>query len=138
MVTDFIRTCAVGYVRKQPKAEQYRLRERVFAFQTGPFGWFADMLCGLLFGSNLKMLATIYMTDKWNHHWYAQHYEEILKQDRHKKINILEIGVGGYDNPRMGGNSLRMWSTFFPKGHVYGVDIYDKSPHDRRRIRTFC
>ena len=84
------------------------------------------------------MLATIYMTDKWNSHWYAQHYEDILKKDRHKRINILEIGVGGYDNPRIGGNSLRMWSAFFPKGHVYGVDIYDKSPLDRRRIKTLC
>ena len=84
------------------------------------------------------MLATIYMTDKWNSHWYAQHYEDLLKGFRQKKINILEIGVGGYDDPMQGGNSLRMWHDYFPNGRIYGVDIFDKTPHNQRRIKTFC
>jgi hypothetical protein len=107
------------------------------AFQIGPLGWLANVPCSFLFGGNLKMLATIYMTDKWNYHWYAQHYEDILKKDRRKRLNLLEIGIGGYDDPRMGGNSLRMWRDFLPNGRVFGVDLFDKSPHDARRIKTF-
>ena len=107
------------------------------AFQIGPYGWPANMLCGVLFGGNLRMLATIYMSDKWNRHWYAQHYEDLFSGLRHKKINILEIGVGGYEDPKHGGNSLRMWRDYFPNGRVYGIDIFDKSPHNQGRIKTF-
>jgi hypothetical protein len=107
------------------------------ALQMGRFRWLESIPVALLFGRNLRMLASIYMSDKWNFHWYAQHYEEVFRRDRHKRINILEIGVGGYDDPKMGGGSLRMWRTYFPHGHVYGIDIYDKSPHNQRRIRTF-
>jgi len=103
----------------------------------GPFGWLVNVPIAFFFGGNLKLMATFYMTDKWNSHWYAQHYESLLKKDRRNKINILEIGVGGYDDPRQGGGSLRMWRAFFPHGHVYGVDIFDKTPHNQRRIKTF-
>ena len=118
--------------------EQHQRRvDQVLAFQTGPFKWLADLPCSLLFGRDLKMLATVYMSDKWNKHWYAQHYETHFRQLRRKKINILEIGIGGYENPKRGGGSLRMWRTYFPKGRVYGVDIYDKSFHNQRRIKTY-
>lgn len=30
-----------------------------------------------------------------------------------------------------------MWRTYFPKGRIYGIDIFDKSRHDERRIKTF-
>jgi demethylmacrocin O-methyltransferase len=30
-----------------------------------------------------------------------------------------------------------MWRTYFPRARVYGIDIYDKSAHDERRIKTF-
>ena len=30
-----------------------------------------------------------------------------------------------------------MWRTYFPKALIYGIDIYDKSGHDERRIKTF-
>lgn len=91
----------------------------------------------LLWGSNLKALASIYNSDKWGVHWYAQHYEKHFRHLRYKKLNILEIGVGGYDNPKDGGCSLRMWRTYFPYSRIFGIDIYDKSPHDERRIKTF-
>lgn len=137
MLTSFLRNRVARYVRQQPREEQVRLRNRVLAFQIGPCGWLADIPCALLFGGNLKMLATIYMTDKWNSHWYVQHYEDLFRQGRRKRINILEIGVGGHKDPRQGGNSLRMWCTYFPNGRVYGVDLFDKSPHNQRRIKTF-
>jgi hypothetical protein len=137
MLTSFLRNRVARYVRRQSREEQHQLRNRVLAFQISPFGRLAEIPCELLFGGNLKMLATIYMTDKWNSHWYVEHYESFFRQIRRKRINILEIGIGGYKDPRMGGNSLRMWRAYFPNGHVYGVDLYDKSPHNQRRLKTF-
>ena len=91
----------------------------------------------LFVGSNLKALADIYGTDKWNGHYYAHHYETHFAALRNQKLNILEIGIGGYDDPRGGGESLRMWRTYFPKANIFGIDIYDKACHDERRIKTF-
>jgi hypothetical protein len=30
-----------------------------------------------------------------------------------------------------------MWRAYFPNGSIYGIDINDKRPHDRGRIKTF-
>jgi len=137
MLTRFLRNRVVGKFREKPKEEQRRIRERILAFQIGPYGWLANIPTAFLFGRNLKMLATIYMTDKWNYHWYAQYYEDLLRKNRRKKINLLEIGVGGNESPTSGGHSLRMWRDYLPHGRIFGIDIIDKSPHDRKRIRTF-
>jgi hypothetical protein len=39
---------------------------------------------------------------------------------------VLEIGIGGYQDPVSGGNSLYMWRSYFRRATVYGVDIYEK------------
>jgi len=96
-----------------------------------------SILYRLAFGTNLRTLALLYGTDKWGGHWYAQHYEKHFAALRNKPLNVLEIGVGGYDNSKQGGGSLRMWRTYFPKSRIYGIDIYDKSPHNEKRIKTF-
>jgi hypothetical protein len=123
--------------RKKSAVEKAEFKSRPLKFQIGRFGWLIDPPGKICFGSDLKMLATIYGTDKWNAHWYVQHYEKQFRKIRRKRINLLEIGIGGEENPRKGGNSLRMWRTYFSKGRIYGIDIYDKSPHDRRRIKAF-
>jgi hypothetical protein len=92
----------------------------------------------LLFGSDLRSLSAFYGSDKWGGiHRYAQHYETHFASLRRKKIVLLEIGVGGYEAPESGGASLRMWRTYFPNGQISGIDIYDKTPHDEPRIKTF-
>jgi tetrahydromethanopterin S-methyltransferase subunit B len=97
----------------------------------------------LLFSSNLDTLALINSTDKNTYHRYTQHYARYLARFRKARVVVLEIGIGGmddngnYDAPHLGGGSLRMWRTYFPRGRIYGIDIYDKSPHDERRIKTF-
>jgi hypothetical protein len=125
------------YGTKLSVEERQQLIGRAIAFQLGPFGRLLDIPTSILFGSNLKMLATIYLSDKWNSHWYAQHYQTHFGPLRRKRLSVLEIGIGGYDDPRNGGSSLRMWRAYFPNAQVYGIDIYDKSPHDRGRIKTF-
>ena len=60
-----------------------------------------------------------------------------LKKFRFNKINLLEIGVGGYKNPLGGGHSLRMWKKYFPFGRIFSLDIYDKSSLQENRIKIF-
>ena len=54
-----------------------------------------------------------------------------------ERINLLEIGVGGYENPHLGGKSLRMWKKYFPFGNIFSIDIYDKSSLQENRIKIF-
>jgi hypothetical protein len=90
-------------------------------------------------GRNLNQLAKIYGTDKnvTGGHFYTPHYSHHLKRYRYKKIKMLEIGIGGYDNPYLGGNSLRMWKKYFPFGKIYGLDIFDKFFHQEKRVKIF-
>jgi demethylmacrocin O-methyltransferase len=87
--------------------------------------------------SNLDALARIYKTDKWGLHFYTSHYNEHFKRLRNKKLVLLEIGVGGHDDPKAGGNSLRMWKKYFPFGSINSIDIFDKSYLEEKRIRIF-
>jgi hypothetical protein len=91
----------------------------------------------ILFGNDLCTLARLYGSDKWGAHWYAKHYQNHFAHLRKNAMNILEVGIGGYDVPEEGGASLRMWKAYFPNSQIFGLDICDKSPHDEDRIKTF-
>lgn len=97
----------------------------------------ASKVFGLLYRNNLRRLAVAFGTDKEGSHFYAGHYQHHLHHLRRSRIRLLEIGVGGYKNPERGGNSLRMWKAYFTRGQIYGIDIYDKTYHDEKRIKTF-
>jgi demethylmacrocin O-methyltransferase len=86
---------------------------------------------------NLNELAKIYRTDKWGLHFYTPHYNEHFNRFRNKKIVLLEIGVGGHEDPKAGGNSLRMWKKYFPYGSINAIDIFDKSSLEEKRINIF-
>lgn len=113
-------------------------RKRIRKFQAFHFRQLQHVIFRALFGSDLKALAVVYGSDKWGSHWYAQHYERHFSCLRKQRLNILEIGIGGYDDPEAGGESLRMWRAYFPNSRIFGIDICDKSAHDERRIKTFC
>ncbi|WP_037316555.1 class I SAM-dependent methyltransferase [Salegentibacter sp. Hel_I_6] len=87
--------------------------------------------------NDLDRLAKIFKTDKNGIHYYTQHYQFHLKPLRKKRLNLLEIGVGGYKDPKSGGHSLRMWKAYFPKANIYAVDIYDKKFLEESRIKIF-
>jgi len=95
-----------------------------------------DIKAGFL-GMNLNKLGEIYGTDKIGGHFYTPHYMTHLKRFKFKKINLLEIGVGGHENPLSGGQSLRMWKKYFPFGRIFSLDIYDKSSLQENRIKIF-
>ena len=90
-----------------------------------------------IFAHDLTHLARIHETDKWGTHWYTPHYEKHFRNLRKKKLRILEIGVGGYEDPNAGGASLRMWKYYFPKSLIFSLDIYDKTKLQERRIKIF-
>ncbi len=90
-----------------------------------------------LYRNNLSKLALVYGSDKHDSHYYTQHYERHFEALRREELNILEIGIGGYEDPNAGGESLRMWKTYFPKSRIFGIDIHDKTFHDEKRIKTF-
>ncbi len=83
---------------------------------------------------DLARLATIFRTDKWDAHRYIPHYERYFRPLRSHRLNILEIGVGGYADPHFGGHSLRMWKAYFPRSQIYGIDCYDKRALEESRI----
>jgi len=85
---------------------------------------------------SLHTLSLKYGTDKFGH-GYLQHYEKYFSPIRNKKLNILEIGIGGFDDPKNGGDSLRMFQDYFPKSIIYGIDLYDKRFCEDKRIKTF-
>ena len=94
-------------------------------------------IASVIFSRNLDKLAIVFGTDKYCVHQYTAHYQNHFNQLRLKELILLEIGVGGYKNPREGGNSLRMWKHYFPKSHISGIDIYDKSALVEDRITIF-
>jgi hypothetical protein len=83
---------------------------------------------------DLTSLAKVYQTDKWGRHFYTPIYEQWFASLRYKPVRLLEIGIGGYDRPRVGGNSLRMWKRYFEKGTITGIDLYNKSSLREDRI----
>ena len=82
-------------------------------------------------------LATLHRADKWNSHWYAQHYDRHFLHLRGEPINLLEIGVGGYSEPDQGGASLCMWRDYFPRARIHGLDLHPKTGLEGDRIRIF-
>ena len=85
---------------------------------------------------SLEELAYRFGTDKWGTvHWYTPHYEEHFGAFIDERVRVLEIGIGGYDEPESGGASLRMWQQYFRRGVIYGLDVHEKRI-DGPRIRT--
>lgn len=71
-------------------------------------------------------------------HKYAGHYAHHFSRFRHvDNLKVLEIGVGGYEDPNKGGESLRMWKEYFPKAQIVSLDYFDKSPLQEDRIRIY-
>jgi hypothetical protein len=65
----------------------------------------------------LNELGLKYNTDKAHDHHFCDFYEKNLKKD---VLNLWEIGV-------LNGDSLQMWSEYFPQAQITGFDIEDKS-----------
>ncbi|MDH3319852.1 MAG: class I SAM-dependent methyltransferase [Betaproteobacteria bacterium] len=87
-------------------------------------------------GAELDLLAALYGTDKFGEHDYTPVYEELMRASRRKPVRLLEVGVGGYEGA-LGGESLRMWESYFRHGHITGIDVFDKTALSRGRVQVF-
>jgi hypothetical protein len=87
-------------------------------------------------GADLNLLAALYGTDKYGEHDYTPVYQELMRPWRGKPVRLLEVGVGGYSGT-LGGESLRMWESYFRRGRIYGIDLYDKSALSGGRVKVF-
>lgn len=88
--------------------------------------------------TTLDSIAIKYGTDKSSkHHNYTKLYADYFKEFRYKSITVLELGVGGHENPKQGGASLRTWQEFFPNGLIIGVDNEKKDLQLPVRVVTY-
>lgn len=85
----------------------------------------------------MTALARQFETDKWGWHYYTEHYDRHFQHVRDAPLTLLEIGIGGYAKNGSGGNSLRMWQSYFPNALIVGLDIKDKSFCAGDRIRIY-
>jgi len=85
---------------------------------------------------NLEILCLKYGGDKLAQ-GYLPHYQQAFSPIRKKALTILEIGVGGFDDPHAGGESLRMWRDYFPHSTIYGIDIVDKTSLNEDRLKIY-
>ncbi|AOS64080.1 demethylmacrocin O-methyltransferase [Actinoalloteichus hymeniacidonis] len=69
-------------------------------------------------------------------HYYTPHYERYLATFTDTPVRLLEIGIGGYQEPNIGGGGLRMWRRYFRRGLITGLDIHAKHGLEGPRIRT--
>jgi len=97
--------------------------------------WRIARLAGWL-GADLNLLAALYGTDKFGAHDYTPVYQDLMRPCRGKRVRLLEIGVGGFAQAP-GGESLRMWESYFRRGRIYGVDLYDKTALSGGRVQVF-
>jgi demethylmacrocin O-methyltransferase len=86
--------------------------------------------------ADLNLLAALYGTDKYGEHDYTPVYQDLMRHARGKPVRLLEIGVGGYAGA-LGGESLRMWESYFPRGEITGIDLYDKTTLSGGRVAVF-
>lgn len=82
---------------------------------------------------SLSQIFRINGTDKEqdNGHHYGAAYEATFRPHRYRRLKLLEIGIGGYEN-ELGGRSLSAWRWYFPFARLVACDIQDKT-----RLRCF-
>lgn len=83
---------------------------------------------------SLKEIAKGTGTKKQFLNIFIERYEQLFSKIRDKHITILEIGIGGYKDPKKGGGSLLMWSKYFPNATIVGLDINEKQLNLPSRI----
>ena len=97
-----------AYKKQVPLGQRVRFKR----YLAHNFRGAQSLVFGTLGGSNMTALAWCYGTDKC--HNYMEVYMLLFSRLRKKRLNILEIGIGGFEDPFAGGASLRMWRTYFP------------------------
>jgi hypothetical protein len=139
------RNLAKSPAGESDRASTQKRRERLAAFKASMrrrlpppayrcFVRASRAAAGWWYRYDFNQLAMIFGADKWSSHWYTQHYQRYFWPLRRRMLNVLEIGVGGYDDSAAGAESLRMWKAFFRKSRIVGIDVEDKTRFREHRI----
>jgi glycosyltransferase involved in cell wall biosynthesis len=92
----------------------------------------------------LANLAEHYDTDRNRHtgnrHGYARVFGRLLSSRRFSLQRLLEIGLcrGLSERGRMDASPIGLWQTYFPFGHIIGVDPGDFSRFNDHRFTSFA
>jgi GR25 family glycosyltransferase involved in LPS biosynthesis len=68
--------------------------------------------------------VNLYYTDKNTTHSYFNTYNELLKPIRESAKNILEIGIGDFNQKN--GGSILLWKLFFKNAVIHSADLMSK------------
>jgi spermidine synthase len=61
------------------------------------------------------------LTDKNTAHSYMELYESLFQSKKESAQNILEIGIGDFQEKN--GGSLKLWYNYFTNATIHGIDI---------------
>ena len=91
-----------------------------------------------LFSLSFEKTCLLYFSDKAHEarKGLADNYDKYFSKIKKKKLKILEIGIGGHTMKDRGGSSLRALKRYFKNSQIYGIDLVDKSLHDRSFLKT--
>jgi hypothetical protein len=80
-----------------------------------------------LFPVPLWRLFSMFGSDKHKPGWhsYGHTYGASFRPRKYRRVKLLEIGIGGYEDAP-GGRSLLAWQAFFPFGRIVAGDIVPK------------
>lgn len=67
------------------------------------------------------------LTDKVTHHRYDRYYPLFTESMREEAFAMLEIGIATRA-------SLELWSEYFPKAKIFGIDINVECEHGNCRV----
>lgn len=90
----------------------------------------------IIYQNSLQKIGECTGSDKVYGHNFIPIYETYFKSLRKKSLNILEIGVGGYEDPKSGGESLLMWSEYFKNSKIIGADLFIKKLNLPKNVKT--
>lgn len=90
----------------------------------------------LFFSNSLQKIGECTGSDKVYGHNFIPIYENYFRNLRKKKLTILEIGIGGYEDSNAGGESLLMWSEYFINSSIIGADLFIKRLNLPSNVKT--
>ena len=62
-------------------------------------------------------------TDKNTIHSYLPLYEKLLKNKKETAKNVLEVGIGDFNQGITNGGSIKLWHDYFINATVHALDI---------------
>lgn len=72
---------------------------------------------------SLEKIVDNSRTDKNTIHSYLPLYEQLLKNKKETAKNVLEVGIGDFNQGVTNGGSIKLWHDYFTNATVHALDI---------------